>query len=234
MSHFLVGVIIPKDTASVRAKVEELLEPYDENTEVEEYDRDCYCIGNIASMEARKQTEEKLGTFQTFRDTYNALPKDQQPKWKDHIKPFVDLHEKLTKEHSQYQKPDKNCPDCHGTGKEKSHYNPDSKWDWWRIGGRWDGIISNIGKYRESEDNGFNFDPYHEDVKNNSCLVRELKANHLPFAIITPDGEWHEKGQMGWWGVTHNEKEDDKWNKELFESLKEYKDDLIVGVDCHI
>jgi hypothetical protein len=118
--------------------------------------------------------------------------------------------------------------------KEMCTYNPDSKWDWWVIGGRWDGIISKSGKQRESKDGGFNFGDEHHDMEKNICLVKELPAKSLPFAIVTPDGEWHEKGEMGWWGLTNNEKEDNTWEKELHKILKKYADDYIIGVDCHI
>jgi len=29
----------------------------------------------------------------------------------------------------------------------------------------------------------------------------------MPFAVVTPDGQWHEKGRMGWFGLVANEKE---------------------------
>jgi len=159
MSHFLVGVIVPKKTKDIGTEVGILLDPYDENEEVEEY-----------------------------------MDDDGKP-----------------------------CT-----------YNPDSKWDWYRIGGRWDGVVSKSGKEQPSEDGGFNFADVHELIDNNSCLVRELPAKSVPFAIVTPDGTWHEKGEMGWWGMTKNEKEEQKWEAEVAGILTDHKDDLIVGVDCHI
>lgn len=35
----------------------------------------------------------------------------------------------------------------------------------------------------------------------NTAPVSEILENKIvPFAIVTPDGEWHERGNMGWWG----------------------------------
>jgi hypothetical protein len=54
----------------------------------------------------------------------------------------------------------------------------------------------------------------------------------IPFAIVTPDGKWHEKGSMGWWGIVVDEK--DTWKEEALEILKKYRDHVAIVVDCHI
>lgn len=57
----------------------------------------------------------------------------------------------------------------------------------------------------------------------------------IPTFAILKDGEWYEEGKMGWWGVAHNEKDENKWQEEfnkLFDSLSD--DTLITIVDCHI
>lgn len=54
-------------------------------------------------------------------------------------------------------------------------YNPDSHWDWWQIGGRWD---------REMQ--GKNVLP-----------VADWDGSFQPFALVTDDGEWHQKARMG-------------------------------------
>lgn len=37
---------------------------------------------------------------------------------------------------------DKECESCKGTGVYKTTYNPDSRWDWYSVGGRWSGALS--------------------------------------------------------------------------------------------
>ena len=56
------------------------------------------------------------------------------------------------------------------------------------------------------------------------------------FAVVTPDGEWHERGQMGWWGLSDDDGEaEDKWiegfQKMIDEADPEY---YVYMVDCHI
>lgn len=131
-------------------------------------------------------------------------------------------------------KADPKCIECEGTGEHQTTYNPMSKWDWWVIGGRFDGKVSKSGKPRTSEDGGFNFGEEHHQVEHNSCLVKDLPRRFSTFAVVTPDGEWHEKGEMGWWGMVSHEKKLDDWGKEVAKILTKYGDYLAIGVDYHI
>lgn len=72
-----------------------------------------------------------------------------------------------------------------------------------------------------------------------SCTREEYIENAenkavLTFAVVK-DGQWYEKGQMGWFGVVSGEKDKTQWAREfseLFDSLSD--DTLITLVDCHI
>lgn len=49
------------------------------------------------------------------------------------------------------------------------------------------------------------------------------------------NGEWISKGDMGWWGISSNDKEPDAWRQMLSDYLDNIPDDhFIVGIDCHI
>lgn len=49
------------------------------------------------------------------------------------------------------------------------------------------------------------------------------------------NGEWISKGDMGWWGVSTNEKEHESWLKMMADYIDSIpEDDVIVGIDCHI
>ncbi len=70
------------------------------------------------------------------------------------------------------------------------------------------------------------------------CLKKEIvnldKLHTKVFAILK-DGEWVEQGEMGWFGVSSNNKTDEEWkNKvnEIISSLEE--DEKLTVVDCHI
>lgn len=63
---------------------------------------------------------------------------------------------------------------------------------------------------------------------------RASKSAATTFAVIK-DGKWYERGQMGWWGSVHDEKDVVKWNTEYQKLLDSVSDDtLLTVVDCHI
>ncbi len=134
-------------------------------------------------------------------------------------------------------KPD--CSECCGAGRRQIMVNPNVKWDWWRIGGRWDGTI--LDEPNASE-NGFNFGDEHETLDKNMATIDDLlrlKGKSfdrvaVPFALITPEGEWHEKGNMGWWGIVTDEQEAAAWQKTVREFYNSYRDCRIVCCDLHI
>lgn len=86
-----------------------------------------------------------------------------------------------------------------------------AKWDWYEIGGRWDG-----------------------EIKNNVCPISELPKDFTCFAIVTPDGEWHENGKMGWWAIVINPKDEIGWELEQAALFETYKDYIAVACDLHI
>lgn len=54
------------------------------------------------------------------------------------------------------------------------------------------------------------------------------------FAVLL-NGEWYEKGKMGWFGVVHDEKESEQWESEFKKLLDGLPDDTLLSVyDCHI
>jgi hypothetical protein len=54
------------------------------------------------------------------------------------------------------------------------------------------------------------------------------------FAVLK-DGQWYEKGKMGWWACVTNEKDSSSWETELNKLLDETpKGTLLSLYDCHI
>lgn len=107
-----------------------------------------------------------------------------------------------------------------------STYNPESKWDWYSVGGRWCGFLH----YKDA-DPGFE--------KTNEAYIHELDMDylleHVPFCFVTEDGEWKEKGEMGWWGSVSNEKPEDSWKQQFVDYVKSLDSDcLVTVVDFHI
>lgn len=107
-----------------------------------------------------------------------------------------------------------------------STYNPDSKWDWYSIGGRWNGFLH----YKGAEP-GF--------AETNEAYIHELDMDylleHVPFCFVTEDGEWIEKGEMGWWCSVSNEKSEETWKQQFIDYVKSLDSDcLVTVVDFHI
>lgn len=55
-----------------------------------------------------------------------------------------------------------------------------------------------------------------------------------PFAYLL-DGQWVEKGEMGWFGIARNERSGSEWNAHFAEILKRQPEEhWITVIDCHI
>lgn len=152
-------------------------------------------------------------------------------------------------------------------------YNPNAKWDWYSIGGRWSGcLLTKRGngvnscllddlaiipenwdalqtmykKLCEAEQNNdetvlkeyefYSWEDWHyykENIEN-----YPEKPISLTYAVITPDGEWHEPGQMLWFGISAaSDEERDDWSDKYVERfITPYRNQnyYVVLVDCHI
>ena len=132
---------------------------------------------------------------------------------------------------------------------EYSEYNPNSKWDWYDVGGRWnnsiktkDGRFVNECKFGEMDLTDFTDDDYETEPAKNLFgeEYRKLKDNvmwhytisNMPFCIVI-DGEWFEKGKMGWFGISHDDNEN--WDMDANDLLKNIPEDSeLYLVDFHI
>jgi hypothetical protein len=109
-----------------------------------------------------------------------------------------------------------------GRGFERwSTYSPASKWDWWVTGGRWQ-----------------NFLELRDGSRADSARIRDVDLEALledvPFALVK-DGQWMEKGRMGWFGMSTENKTDEAWTALVREALDGLPDDTALTiVDCHI
>jgi hypothetical protein len=119
MSHYCVGVII-NNTNNIEADIEKILAPYDENLEVEPYiyktKAELIQQAKNYKLRIQREIEEDVDhTITEYEQSYLNAQTDED---------FYNL------EHEYYNTYNEN-------GDELSTYNPQSKWDWWVIGGRW-------------------------------------------------------------------------------------------------
>ena len=78
---------------------------------------------------------------------------------------------------------------------------------------------------------------YFKEYYGSADYYAKCRASFTTYAVITPDGEWHAQGDMGWFGcssATPDEARD--WNDHYKERFIDSQDeDLILTiVDCHI
>lgn len=127
MSHYLVGVVV-----NDISKVDDILAPYDENMEVEPY---IYKTKAelIADGKARKEKYAKADDITDYMKPYLKANTDEE------------LY-KLEIEDYEEDEIDKD-------GNVLSTYNPNSKWDWYQIGGRFsDGKPTKIKDFKLYDD----------------------------------------------------------------------------------
>lgn len=187
MSHFLLGVILPDhiETEDAESYLHEVMEPYDEDIVVDAYNRPCGCGTRRADNMASEIATEKTGlTWEMLRNTFHERPREDHSEeaWLKRTQPLREAEKQALA--GLTIKPDPDCDNCQGSGTYPSTYNPKSKWDWWCIGGRWDGLIT--GLTTESEDDGLNFEQSHESIENNVTDVKNLTSDTMPFAFILP------------------------------------------------
>ncbi len=94
--------------------------------------------------------------------------------------------------------------------------NPNSFWDWFKIGGRWCDLAEEI-HYKKIKDLSIN-------------LILESF-----YGFIDLDNNYHSKGEMGWWGADDSTEESvlvyyDKFKKYLENNPELY----IIVVDFHV
>ena len=120
--------------------LDQVMEPFGCEHEVDEYDEQCWCVGE----KAREDVGKKL-PFMAVREAYNKLPEAEQTNilWRKMISEHHEAERKLLEAHPDIDKPRKSCSECRGTGTYKSTSNPNSHWDYYTEGGRWDGGLTN-------------------------------------------------------------------------------------------
>jgi hypothetical protein len=150
--------------------------------------------------------------------------------WEDNNENFDEVFEEFYKEYGKEW--NDNCWEKNDDGEweEWSTYNPNSKWDWYSLGGRWSGLIKLKpgAKGKKGRPGVFeNKIGIDQALKGDIENINEIKT----FAVLKY-GEWYEGDDA--WGVQNKEKEND-WDEKISELLKNVSDDTLISIyDCHI
>lgn len=99
-------------------------------------------------------------------------------------------------------------------------------YDWW---------VDNIDNEPE-EWNDFYKKEYYEKMYKDAEDYANQCASFSTFAVVTPDGEWHEMGEMGWFGCSNETPEEARaWHDNYMNLVHSVPEDYYMTiVDCHI
>lgn len=233
MSHYTVGIIINKE------KVEEL-----ENV-----------VGVTATIE--NLVEEALEPFDENLEVkpheISENSKQNLEEWYNHC--MENNNEQISlldfaKKNGYIVKGDKIC----------TTYNPNSKWDWYEIGGRWhnnmplkNGKHANFAKIKDirwtiklSEEDKQKLKTSYNEAKEENPIFKlsyptleDFTRDYEYFetyALLLSDGTWLEPGKMGWFGVSDAEEDEKKsFRNKYSETIKKQdQENYFVLVDLHI
>jgi hypothetical protein len=101
-------------------------------------------------------------------------------------------------------------------------FNPDGRWDWYEIGGRWDGHI-----------------PYSRQNTARAATLAQAAylEKCLPYFVLTPNGEWIEHERYYFADDPRNpcceQISEDDWLALVRDTLKRWPDHYVVCVDIH-
>lgn len=207
MSHYTVAVF----TKPGGKTVEELLEPFDEITEVAPY---VYQTKQEIIDEIREEIKKLRADMKAYAEDSEAYLKKYRVYWltDENVNPRQ-LKEyyakKLSKENLTDEEIYKDYREqfddesYNENGDILSTYNPNSKWDWWCVGGRWSGLL------RVKDENG------------NITDDDEGKIKNIDFSPSTEETAEHER----WWDVVIGgaplEEGEDKFSFLLWGKTKE-------------
>lgn len=71
-------------------------------------------------------------------------------------------------------------------------------------------------------------------VGREAFVERVCRDASTPYAVLK-NGQWHAKGEVGWFNTSNDKTAPDAWNERVQELLRDLPEDtLLTAVDCHI
>ena len=249
MSHFTVAVIIDKsiEEDSLYDAVDDALAPYDEGLRTDPviYKKKSDIIAGILKeqeemsimMEEYKNDpakyEEKFGSWLT-RKMENFV---QEKRYSLTDTELFDIYMKENNDDGYDEE-----------GNQLTTYNPDSKWDWFQIGGRWSGLIDgkdysrikdiDFDKLKPESPEFYNKNPVYQEAFATFEEYQNFEKYKFSYAVLdSKENKWYEAGEMGWFAMTNSTYESEinhmKTCQKLFTEVFDPKDWVVI-VDCHI
>lgn len=223
MSHFLVAVILPpapegRDFEDIKAAVHNQMLPYMENScEEPPIEFMEFCEDKECDVDERTG---KRGYWQNPNAKWDWYKGAEMLRLKDVSKaPFAT------------KVPFAKIADIDTSRNDKEYRKCCAFWDY-KVNGA------------EKPDNLDDVDVWYDIFKPEFFIERygdketyaRWCSEFLFRAVVTPDRKWHEVGEMGWWGISDETREDVKdWLDHFRERFIEpYMDCMLVTLNCHI
>jgi hypothetical protein len=139
MSHYTVGVVVDGKYSleELDSVIRELMSPFNENLEVKPYIVE-YKIAVIESaLRGREEDKNLIELLDRDEEEFDQLYPDYNKNYiRERYNKIKDMTEmELYEEIISRENTDND-------GNIISTYNPESKWDWYQIGGRWHGMLA--------------------------------------------------------------------------------------------
>jgi hypothetical protein len=175
--------------------IEGQLARYDENIEVERY---------RSPVKVRDWLKDELRTASIDPKDLHAIAKFLNEKYGDDL---------LYEQHHVHD----------GELMEWTTYNPDSKWDWWVIGGRWDFSIALL--------NG--------NITNAAAADEiDWPATFANFGgtpgVLVAEGVWRANQAYGWFGMSEPNENADGWDEWFVQFVSRLGNARVTAIDFHI
>lgn len=252
MSHFAVAVITKN-----KDQIKKILEPYYEGLEVPRYVE--YTKEQLIDKGKKEIQDYKNCIYAEYIS--NPLKYKENCSNSEHIKYLEEeFPKKLNWTDEEIYEDQIILYDDDNIGEDGEVYstrNPNSKWDWYEIGGRYKKILlTNVNNNNifEVEDNPF-FDLIMAREINkeapqgykwvDGAKIKDIDFNKMeeitkePFYTwaLVDECNWYEQGKMGWWAIsdaTEKSKDDFVNQFKKYIELPENQDKYMIIVDCHI
>jgi hypothetical protein len=81
----------------------------------------------------------------------------------------------------------------------------------------------------------FIFDDIMKMAETRGDYVEQARRSRVVTFAVLYNGNWYQRGEMGWWGMVANEKDKNEWENQFYELLESLPEDTLLSVyDCHI
>lgn len=204
--HYVMLALVPQSVSAgaVAGFLDDLMAPFDENQEVP-----------VQLVPAEPWMDRLLRDFGLSVD----------PGHPDYLREYVAAHNKrASTAYTMAENPTEFLTLVDGALHTWTKWNPQGKWDWWVVGGRWTGVLNEAA--------------VPDDIHTNSLPVPDILAKGwLPHTILTPAGQWAEHQfsfSVSTSGAFQGEYEaDETWRERATRILENHRDCIGIVVDYH-